>query len=366
MNNLNISKIIVTKRKEKGITQDEFASHFGITKASVSKWETGQSFPDITFLPEIASYFNITIDELMCYEPQMFKGDIKNLYHRICKDFTWKPFDKVVDEIREITKKYYSCFPLLLHLGLVLINHSGMVTEKKRESIINEAAVIFIRIQSLCKDIEVCRKAKDLEALCYLLLNKPSQVIDLMQESTTPMLNELFTLSQGYLMAGQKDKATEALQIGAYQNLLSLIQYLLGLLSSASKTEAIEIERRITEVSNTFQLEILHPAIMFNVYLTQAQASLVEKDENNALVALQKYVDLATSDIYPIKLHGDNFFNQIDAWFSELDLGIDAPQANSTVKSGIVAGIKNNPIFSSLSDNTKYKFLIEKLSLLED
>ncbi|WP_419762087.1 helix-turn-helix domain-containing protein, partial [Bacillus mobilis] len=37
----------------------------GITKASVSKWETGQSYPDITFLPLLASYFNISIDELI-------------------------------------------------------------------------------------------------------------------------------------------------------------------------------------------------------------------------------------------------------------------------------------------------------------
>jgi len=62
---INIHKIIADKRKEKGITQEELAAYIGITKASVSKWETGQSYPDITFLPLLASYFNISIDELI-------------------------------------------------------------------------------------------------------------------------------------------------------------------------------------------------------------------------------------------------------------------------------------------------------------
>lgn len=49
MNELNIAKTLILKRKEKGITQDELANYIGVSKASVSKWETGQSYPDITF-----------------------------------------------------------------------------------------------------------------------------------------------------------------------------------------------------------------------------------------------------------------------------------------------------------------------------
>lgn len=51
----------------------------GVSKAAVSKWETGLSYPDITLLPVLAAYFNISIDELMGYEPQMGKEDIRKL-----------------------------------------------------------------------------------------------------------------------------------------------------------------------------------------------------------------------------------------------------------------------------------------------
>lgn len=43
MKEINIGKMIITKRKEKGITQDELAAYMGVSKASVSKWETGVS-----------------------------------------------------------------------------------------------------------------------------------------------------------------------------------------------------------------------------------------------------------------------------------------------------------------------------------
>ena len=79
LNELNIAKTLVLKRKEKGITQEELAAYIGVSKASVSKWETGQSYPDITFLPQLASYFNITVDELINYQAQMIKEDIQKL-----------------------------------------------------------------------------------------------------------------------------------------------------------------------------------------------------------------------------------------------------------------------------------------------
>ncbi len=43
MNELHIANIILTKRREKGVTQEELAAYIGVSKASVSKWENGVS-----------------------------------------------------------------------------------------------------------------------------------------------------------------------------------------------------------------------------------------------------------------------------------------------------------------------------------
>ena len=79
MKEINVGKMIILKRKEKKITQDELAKYIGVSKAAISKWETGQSYPDITLLPILAAYFNMSIDELIGYEPQMVKEDIQKL-----------------------------------------------------------------------------------------------------------------------------------------------------------------------------------------------------------------------------------------------------------------------------------------------
>jgi len=80
---LNIAKAILNKRKEKGITQEELAKHIGVTIAAVSKWETAQSYPDIVLLPQLAAYFDISIDELMAYAPQLSRADIGKLYCKL-------------------------------------------------------------------------------------------------------------------------------------------------------------------------------------------------------------------------------------------------------------------------------------------
>ncbi|HAG42872.1 MAG TPA: hypothetical protein DCL31_05175 [Clostridium sp.] len=51
MKEINIARTLIDKRKEKGITQEELAKYIGISKASISKWEIGQRYLDIIFLP---------------------------------------------------------------------------------------------------------------------------------------------------------------------------------------------------------------------------------------------------------------------------------------------------------------------------
>lgn len=52
-------------RKARNLTQEDIAKKLNISAQAVSKWENDISSPDISLLPEIASIFNITIDELL-------------------------------------------------------------------------------------------------------------------------------------------------------------------------------------------------------------------------------------------------------------------------------------------------------------
>ena len=56
---------IAELRKRKGYTQEEFSDMLGVSAQAVSKWENDLSCPDIMLIPQIASIFGITTDELL-------------------------------------------------------------------------------------------------------------------------------------------------------------------------------------------------------------------------------------------------------------------------------------------------------------
>lgn len=62
---LYIAENIRTLRKGKGYTQEEVADLLGVSPQSVSKWERGDTYPDITLLPAIANMFKTSIDSLV-------------------------------------------------------------------------------------------------------------------------------------------------------------------------------------------------------------------------------------------------------------------------------------------------------------
>ena len=80
MYSINFSDNIAKLRKERKITQEQLAEFVGVTKASVSKWETGQSMPDVLLLPQLATFFDVTIDDLIGYEPQLSTEQMLKIY----------------------------------------------------------------------------------------------------------------------------------------------------------------------------------------------------------------------------------------------------------------------------------------------
>lgn len=69
LNMTTVKLKIAELRKNKGIGQQDLAEVLGVSFQSVSKWETGTTMPDITLLPSIAEYFNVSVDELLGLKP---------------------------------------------------------------------------------------------------------------------------------------------------------------------------------------------------------------------------------------------------------------------------------------------------------
>lgn len=75
-------------RLDRGLTQEEVAAHLGVSFQSISKWERGDGYPDITMLPTLSNYFEISIDELL----GMSSAEKNNKYNKI--NSTWSENNK--------------------------------------------------------------------------------------------------------------------------------------------------------------------------------------------------------------------------------------------------------------------------------
>jgi transcriptional regulator with XRE-family HTH domain len=74
--NISIDENLKKLRKQKGNTQQQLAEHLNMSVQSVSKWECGEGYPDITLIPAIALYYNVTSDQLLGMEEHCIKAKI--------------------------------------------------------------------------------------------------------------------------------------------------------------------------------------------------------------------------------------------------------------------------------------------------
>ena len=69
---MEIGKKIMDLRKASGLSQEELADKIGVARQTISKWELGETSPDIKQAKELSKIFNVSLDELT-------DNDIKNI-----------------------------------------------------------------------------------------------------------------------------------------------------------------------------------------------------------------------------------------------------------------------------------------------
>ncbi|MBO5298592.1 MAG: helix-turn-helix transcriptional regulator [Clostridia bacterium] len=100
---LYIGENIKRLRKQKGITQDTLAEHMHVSTAAVSKWERNESLPDISLVIPLASYFNVSTDEILGLDTAKNEEKIKQYLE---KSQNLAATGKACERFELITKAY--------------------------------------------------------------------------------------------------------------------------------------------------------------------------------------------------------------------------------------------------------------------
>ncbi len=121
--NRKLGEKIKQLRKQKNISQEILAQYLGVSFQAVSKWETGTTMPDVMLIPSIASFFEVTTDELFDFN----LWEIQKKVEQICDEaFQYRFSDLARSE--QILRDGLKQFPgndIILNNLLVVIQGTG-------------------------------------------------------------------------------------------------------------------------------------------------------------------------------------------------------------------------------------------------
>ena len=370
MKEIHLGRVLTEHRRRRGITQEELAEYLGVSKAAVSKWETETSCPDILVLPKLAAYFNITIDQLLDYKPQLTKEELRNMYRLLSGEFASRPFPKALDHCRSVIRQYYSCFPLLFQAASLLINHAAEAGgPEETAEILEEALALFRRVRVETDDARLGTEAGNMEAFCLISLQRPDEALELLEPGHMRLSPTEPLLSAAWRMKGKDREARKILQAGIYQSVLSLTELLANYMELClDKPASFEATcRLLTDLADSFSLRELHPGILLSCYLAIARGQAMLGETEKALRTLEDYTSLATGDIYPLRLHGNSYFDLLDEWLEDfLELGDYPPRNEALIRSSMTRALSDNPAFAILAEHPRFQSLIARLKANEE
>lgn len=369
MYELNLAQNITRLRHERKITQEELADFLSVTKASVSKWENAQSIPDLILLVRLAGYFDITVDELLGYEPQLTREQIRRYYAELCGEFVNQPFDEVIKKIRSLAHRYYSCYPFLLQLCVLYWNHFMLAaTEKEQIQLLEEAIIWCEHILENCSDVGICGDALVLKAGLNLQLGRAAEVIDLLEPAADPSrfaMQDSALLIQAYRMSGKDEKARNYVQAKQYLDLLNLVgNAVLDLTLYKKDLERCdETVHRIRGIIELYCLEQLHPNLAAQFHY-QAALIYAENGKNEETLEALRHFEICIQELLQaekIVLHGDEYFDRLDVWIEELPLGDMAPRDGNFVSQSVQEAL-SHPLFENIKDNREFQRIVRRLT----
>ena len=86
---MEIGSVIREKRTAQGLTQEQVATALGVSAPAVSKWERGESFPEITLLPALARLLGTDLNGLLSFQQEMGREEIAAFLGRLVQVADW-------------------------------------------------------------------------------------------------------------------------------------------------------------------------------------------------------------------------------------------------------------------------------------
>ena len=310
---INIGRTISRERRGRGVTQEALAAHLGVSKAAVSKWELGQSLPDVSLLPRIAAYFSLTLDELFDWRDELTQEESAALYAEVYA-LSEKDLATAHERLRALAAEHCSDANLLLMLAsLLTVWAAGMATPfapagerdgvPDADELTDETLALLDRVLEVATDPSTLYLAQQQKATTLFQAGRLEEAAALLeplvrrQDAGAPTM----LLASAYRKLGRDDEALELLQaerLRAASFVLSSLMQEVGMRGDAA------FARTAGEAAETvyaaLDMGAMNPFFSATMSLEVAEVLRRAGEKDRALEALAHAVDaLAATPVNP-------------------------------------------------------------------
>ena len=109
---MKFNEKLMSIRKMKGLSQEELGMELQVSRQTISKWESGQSYPDFQRLVMLSDYFEMTLDELV---KDIDVQDVRN------KNLTDEKVASIYLDVENVKNKFGKLIKIFCYAGVILL-----------------------------------------------------------------------------------------------------------------------------------------------------------------------------------------------------------------------------------------------------
>lgn len=296
-------------RLQRELTQEQLADVLGVSAQAVSRWENGTTYPDITLLPTIVSYFEITLDELMGMENWRSEEQLKELLGQLeengSKGLIYENILLLRDAVKTYPTNYELQFRLVNQLAFCEYKDGRGLSEEEKISFNREAAEIGNRILSHCTDGAIINQTT--QQLCYIYSSLGEKEKAIEYAKKLPNIGCTDTVVLGDLYEGEQQKTHLKRAIKWYTSIfwcalinLAVLGYRNETMSDAERIEIMKKALAILELVFDDGDYLNYSGTVSITHRYIADLAMSEGDYELALSSLEKAAQFAVmSDTLP-------------------------------------------------------------------
>lgn len=359
MDKLVIGEVIYRLRKEKSITQEQLANFIGVSTAAVSKWESGASYPDITLLPVLATFFNVTIDKLLNFKIDISKEEVMKLFKECEAAFSSNEnFNAAVELSEDYMKKYPSSYLLKFRIAYLFFAYSWKGgNEEKYNKMIKYSIELLEEVVANSVDVELVEPSLFQLGALYSDLEEYDKAVEVLNKIHRSNCDPNDILSSVYIRQGKLKEARRILQSKLYKSIHDISLTCMSLAGSYRKYEKdFDIAERYSQLPIKFkQATALN---LFMEYYNLAEIYIQKNDNHKAIETLKLMLE-------EIKKQDINKVSQINnIWcFNDMEVGERLLTMNLYEN---ISKMLEDPSLDPIRENGEFTDIVEEVRALKD